>query len=259
MRNDERIEELTEGLRYRGGKGNFNGDLMLVFERKNFKDAGFVRQLMNELGIDGDDVYATCFRKDHKADDDYLREIVQAEFGIVKPKTMWLVGDKVRELMDVDVPLQVGYGRYTPIYVNSCKALIVPKESEVSMMPDDIKIEFFNRMKEFATEYNADEFEIPNLRIAEVAFLKKFADENGYDYDESLRTPKSFWFMFSNKVSKYVTVVQSQADKEVLAEQIPFGIVVTENEMRDFTEEEANFLFKVMKMFGSNKIEERIG
>ena len=249
----QRIREITEGCEFREGKGNPDGRLMVVFLTPEFTSQDMVRNFLNDLNIPGRDIYATSFYKKRECEDEEMLDVLLGELAIVEPDLVWLVGE-VKDKVGVEIPWEICHGLYVNFIYSDLLGVTVPSASQVASMPKDVKKTLWSRMTLIAEDYHGSGPSTKNY--ATDFFFKNFCSDFDLNFDKSMLSPNCFWSFYSDKFQQYFHVVLNKEMKKLFEEKVPFGVPMTENELKE-VKDSKDFVHEVAEMFGGKV--EKIG
>lgn len=227
------IEGIYKDCEIKSGKGNFDGDIVMVYEGPKFKSSKRLRQVSKESKIPGNLFYATPLKKGYPkgTEKEDVLSSVKAEIVTISPKVVWLVGNFALNLFDVGIPMAKGYGMYFPLFVDDFFGFIVPDADMISKMPRVVEREFYNRMKLFSNEIKT--MNIPSDRRIDQVFMRKFNERNGFKYDKMLSGPKTYYMMFSNTAESHIFILPTKEAKAFFEKNVPFGLKFTQKEVKE--------------------------
>lgn len=243
----KKIRELTKGCAFREGKGNPDGRLMVVFKTPDMEGKNMVRNFLEELDIPGGDIYATSFVKKKEYTDAEMRDILYGEIAAVQPDLIWPVGSVIRKV-GIDIPWEIGFGMYVPFGYSDLLSVMFPSEKMVSEMPEEIRLELWNRLKAIAKDYKGDGPSTENR--FDSWFFKNFCDDFDIKFNEHFKS------IYSNNLHTYVHITKNKKVKDLFSKEVPFGVAMTRDEFNEVKNNE-DFLDEVLETF-DGKIKEVI-
>ena len=250
------IKEMYEerNCKITSGKGDFNSEIMMIFEGPKFNSSKRLRQISKESKIQAS-FYATPLKKGYpkgtsKVD---VLNTIKAEIATVSPKVVWLVGNFTLNMFDIRIPMSKAYGMYFPLFLDDFFSFIVPTTSMINKMPRMIEREFYKRMNLFSTEIKS--MEIPPERRIDQIFMKKFNEEHGFEYDKMLSGPKTYYMMFSNTAESHIFILPTEKTKKFFEKEVPFGVKFTQKEAAEVSPELLEHAAIIMKESGGELID----
>lgn len=217
---------------------------LLIAHKEPFEDSKFVRQLVNQYGVKEKEVTLyPCKNKDG----------LKKKIKKTSPKLVWLVGNTVRRMANVDMPFKVGHGRYTPMLNGNPLGMLIPTKKMVAKMPEKVKQEFCKRMDEFRDDWiNRN---LKDQHRADKRKLNAFAKSFDFKEDQDLKADKSYWVMYSGLAERHIIIVKKREHKEVFQKHIPFGVIMCQKEIASLQAEDKKLVSKVIRTFGCDGVE----
>lgn len=259
MNKEKEVKDIYKDCKIKGGKGNFDGDLMIVYSGPKFENAKILKQISGELKISNNNIYATPINKDKDKGQKELKELLSSEIALVSPSAIWVVGNKACDLLNIGMPMYQGYAKYFPYQFSDFFVLLMPTHNMINKMPDEVKKKFWKRLSLFRGEWNeyksTGSFPEPtDERRSDISLVRDFAEEFEYEYDKQLKGPNTYFMIFSEKAETHVFVLPTVRAKKEFEESIPFGVKFTQDEVKGMSKDRADKLAQIMKIYDGQTV-----
>jgi len=253
--------DIYQDCKTKEGRGNKDAKLMMIYEGPEFKSEDVIKQICKETKVRGNEIYLTPLKKGFPKGVDRLevKERMIAEIAEINPEMIWVIGDFPLEVLDIKMPMSFGFAMYFPFLQDDFFVYLMPNRKQISTMPEDVRKEFWRRMKMFREEWNNSR-KIKSSRRADKEMVKQFAGRKGYKYDKQLKSDKTYYVMFSNKLETHVFVLPTGAIKEDFKNNIPFGLKFTQEQVGNMSPKTRDLIAEMMDKFNGDliKVDEEI-
>ena len=251
--------DIYKDCKIKEGKGNKDGELMIIYEGPEFDSKNKIQKLAKEVGISGRNIYVTPLKKGFPkgVSKQEVTDRLVAEIAEVNPRLIWTVGDFPLEVMDIKIPVKFGYGLYFPFLQEDFLVFILPDSKQINKMPSKIRKEFWSRIQRFKREWEGEDKTA--MRRADKRYIHNFVSKKGYEFDKKLSSPKTYFVLYSNEIEAHVFVLPNKTAREDFKE-IPFGLKFTQEEVGRMDKNTRNLIAKLMKKYGGDivKVNEEI-